>query len=282
MAANKSEFTPHHIIESKDRQLNYADEFRTFLAETPGSLNAVLECINEAEKHFEGETDRVQIANGKYHNYILHDDTWYYADEESKLDESLDEGIASHNSFSLNGPVYGNPDLGIRVQSLGHSRKFLYKDGRPNAHSDYYKLAIKNKDFFIKKSTDTWNPGHNEFKSSLKALEIAKELGDVEIVDFQLGYTDKNASYFVSRWIDLSEYVRLDVYLWEKFEGYDCFSPQSQSVKKRFKVIAEKFKQWFDFGEVNCFYNPNIHKFLLLDLSQKKQRYRQIPNAEKK
>jgi hypothetical protein len=101
-------------------------------------------------------------------------------------------------------------------------------------------------------------------KSSAVARRLLAGVPDVEVVDFQFGYEDKDRheKYFVSKWIEGLERV----------SQIPLNSPDATHVEQvmdRIYAILKEDKNeiFFDVLEANAFYDSQTKKVILFDLN---------------
>lgn len=210
-------FDPHKL-EEPHREMEYADDFKKFIADNPGALKSFLTLEKEiGERRKEGKL---------------------------KFDDVFDDG-----------------DLRI---------SFIIKDSSylPNL-GKYFKVEINGQAFFVKKTPAHYlhpdsTHGIAERRSLEKAKELLKDLENVEMVDFQLGYKDQNGkTYFVSKFLDLPTLAETYRQLSKSKKGLE----KKEKLKARVEKIEEIFRynHFIDFHVSNILYDEKTEKFYLFD-----------------
>lgn len=140
--------------------------------------------------------------------------------------------------------------------------KVIYSE-RP--YSDIFEVTVGNDKFFVKRDSSrkvSSTGGQFEYNSSMLAKERLNNYPDIETINFQLGYTNKdsNIAYFVSKWEDL-----------ESVEDYlsrsDLKSEERKEIKEKLCRIMEIFPDFSDVKKYNMFYDPNTKKIKMFDLN---------------
>jgi hypothetical protein len=128
----------------------------------------------------------------------------------------------------------------------------------------YFKVET-GKDIFFVKTLPGYHLaglGANEMSSLIKAKKLLEGLEGVEVVDFQLGYEDRNGTtYFVSKWEDG---VPLDNYF-ESLHKNDS-EVKNSDLYRRYIDIVLRLGKFADVEEHNIFYNPQTDKLIVFDV----------------
>jgi len=162
-----------------------------------------------------------------------------------------------NGSDANRGDVFQEGDIKATVVTL-----------RSTIREEYYffKVEIGDKKFFVKCEKGSGLRGYEEFSSSAEARELLKDMQDVEVVDFQLGYQDAHGnSYFVSRWQDLPTLV-------EYLDELNSSRRDSEAAElyTKVKAIREVLPSFSDIAVWNMFYDAAKKKFYLFDLNSGK------------
>ena len=140
----------------------------------------------------------------------------------------------------------------------------------------YLKVEVNGEAFFVKTVPGFYSEGAGtkELVSLKKAKKLLKDLKDVEVVDFQLGYQDnKGTTYFVSKWEDgivLENYLQeLEIRIGQAGDvklAHDITVEQGR-LMARFEEIHLLLEDRFsDVSEGNIFYNPKTQKLTVFDV----------------
>lgn len=144
----------------------------------------------------------------------------------------------------------------------------------PQPFSDIFKISVGEDTFFMKRDVyrlmqDTRFGivgGQGEYTDSLIAKVDLGSDPDIEVIDFQLGYTcdtgENRVAYFISKWEDLKT---ADVYL------DDPNFPESERVELQRKVdkAVHLFEIYRDIKPSNMFYDSVTKKIKMFDLNMK-------------
>ncbi len=130
---------------------------------------------------------------------------------------------------------------------------------------DSFKVRVRNDSFFVKRDNFRESGGVKEFESSMKAKDKLKGLFNVEVVEYQLGYTNKKTGekYYVARWVSGMEKA-------EKHAFIPDVNPNgNRELSNRIDVIKERLKGFWDVNAGNMFYDPKSKKILVFDLENR-------------
>ena len=153
--------------------------------------------------------------------------------------------------------------------------------------TDYYKLKINDKSFFVKvtgKTNEASGGGFREIVSMKKARRILEKEGIdwAEVVSYKLGYDDGKNKYFVSEWRDCLQ-KNLMQYLERLGENFRSPTPEestenwlSEFERYRF-ALEDKYRklkkvlsgQFHDVLAYNMSYDPESKKIYIFDLKDK-------------
>ena len=160
-------------------------------------------------------------------------------------------------------------DQGVKITVIDKDPPLIKPPG------SYFKVEVEGEAFFVKTVSGFYDQGDGvwELNSLNKAKNLLRNMKDVEVVDFQLGYQDKDSTYFVSRW---EEGVVLDEYL-EKLQSIKKTSKDEKmaqnatkelvELKKRYDKIVLLLRDAFtDVHEHNMLYNPQTKKLKIFDI----------------
>ncbi|MEY2701425.1 MAG: hypothetical protein RLY43_45 [Bacteroidota bacterium] len=215
----------------QNRELEYTEEFREFLRNNPGALKSFLKLEKEIE---ENSTAILESREEKV-----------FEDENVKI-TPLYKAIEDRNLYSvING-----------------------RDKIPA--NSFCKVEIGDRAYFVKTIPGYFNnpeesTGTDEFRTIMKAKETLSGLEDVEIVEPQLGYRDKNTdrTYFVSEWKDLpniATFLKSVTSTGEPKKGYRLIN-RFMDIEARLSAVGIK-----DVHTTNMFYDESTDKIYLFDL----------------
>lgn len=282
------------LKESPFRKLGYAQEFRQLLNEHPGIIKTTLGMTQKAEDQYNPPNifigpnelrwnkDEVRFEVFRTHIQGVIKDL--------EIPKPFSDLIWGRGAVLGPAETITDPESGLQVTALGKSKRDFRRTGLAGLaigreivrrdRSSYFKIALGDQAFFVKKSTATTNPGFQEFQSSVRAKEALLDLDFVSVVEAQLGYQDKHQSWFVSKWNDLesSGFFPYDVLVGGVPDDYGKHIDfedrielvEQQDIGQRVKQIQDKLTaSGIDIqdSQMNTFYNPNTDKFLLLDVT---------------
>ena len=289
-------------LESKSRKLAYDNEFREMFRENPGIIKTAIELIDRAiidyDPVFVNNVFNMQVRYDKETNkwlrekrkFILKDEKIDYSGPEGAPITESDGWIDFHygrNVLLAPGKQIADEKTGLEVTILGRSNRDLYGiHARRVDICEYIKISIKGQDFFVKRSFVTQNPGFTEFKNIMSAKEALRDLNFVRVVDAQLGYQNKNESWYVSKWENLESagFTTFDTAIsWDdygeikqerinepenSFLGFES-EQEYEEAEEKVNLIKEKLKPLHLEHDLdaNLFYNHKTKTFILLDVT---------------
>lgn len=190
---------------------------------------------------------------------------------------------------------------GVRVEIYLPNR---FTDVEEESHSSLYKITYKDKVYFLKKQGVGLNEhiyakdGHNAFNEVINSAELASDiesqlagLGPVRVVPYQVGYTDKNNSYFVAEYIDypnLFDYeqsLQNSIYRLRNDINYgrstdvegderrlEELESKAENLHQRWWKIHEMLnKKYIDTKSHNMLYNPATEEIVIIDVNPQKK-----------
>lgn len=127
-----------------------------------------------------------------------------------------------------------------------------------------FKLSTPAGDFFIKcENVYKGHGGFNEFKSNEVAQERIKDLPNVEVIEGQLGFSDKEHDYFVAPWRGGMKEAMYYLYT----PDGNAISPEDKQVlDQTIKEIDLRLPEFTDNDAHNMFYDVKTKKIMLFDL----------------
>jgi hypothetical protein len=211
----------------------------------------------EGLTHSESESGRELIYADEFKR-LIHENPGVIASF-LKFDETAKE--KNDNNWLYEGEVFVENDLRLTVISRDH---------KPDGNTYfYYKAEIGEETFFVKSV-----PGHYAYPNEsggvaeTNSLEAAKKalngMSGVEVVDYKLGYEDKNGhSYFVSKWVEgaiIAKYMRL-------------VNPEvAGALRQRvFKIIQLLENSHYDVNDCNMMYDPIRDVITIFDIHELKR-----------
>ena len=82
----------------------------------------------------------------------------------------------------------------------------------------------------------------------------------VDIVDYQLGFTQGKLNFFVAPWINLKDLVTY---------RHELTQEQKIALDSTLSILFEEFNDYEDFGGPNMGYNPETNSLVIFDLQKK-------------
>lgn len=146
-----------------------------------------------------------------------------------------------------------------------------------------YRVEFDGQSFFVKTPRGWWGEGgKKEFDSSKHAEEILKDIPWVDVVEFQLGYTDiKGKKYFVSKWVDgpvsLYDYraglmnIVIDIQSARTTkEERNNASMKIKNIDEKIGLLRSRLKDFWEVADWNMFYDVDKDRIILFDLYEDK------------
>jgi len=285
-------------FETENRKLAYANEFRSLLKENPGIIKTAEVLIDKAIDEYNPPDTSFGVIeltydkeSGKWFEKgrkrpVMKDRSMVFTESGEPLLERVPMGYGRGTILVPGKPVKDDA-TGLELNLLGRSNREFYTSSWSDTvrvdKCDYLRLNFKGESFFLKRSFVTTNPGFVEFSNVTSAKEALKDLDFVRVVDAQLGYQDKNESWYVSKWEDLEragfsphnesvndygEITAVPRGTPGSYLGYESEDEYNQ-VQERVKTIKQKLTQkniQRDLA-VNLFYNRVTKTFMLLDVT---------------
>lgn len=265
-------------VESNNRKLAYSNEFRGLLKENPGAIKTGIELADKAVKEYNPKT--FQFGKIKL-TFDYNTKRW--------LDVRGYQMNKGRGTILVPGMTIIDEKTGMEVTVLGVSGREFGGDAYSfrTDRCDYLKVRLQGNSFFVKRSFVTTNPGFIEFKNTVSAKELLKDLDFVRVVDAQLGYQDKNESWYISKWEDLKSgnfnfadsYGSLNEYGDSvgvpddereiSFLGFEN-EAEYYDVEAKTKIIKERLKESNLVADLrhNLFYSHILKTFVLLDVTK--------------
>lgn len=142
-------------------------------------------------------------------------------------------------------------------------------------------VRADNSSFFVKKIIAQQKlegqGGFREILSSEEARNRLKGLPWVEVVEYQAGYSNKDYSYFVSKFIyphlsSLDETIgHLQYEINKESENVVYLESELRKLETKIKILHDFFPDYFDFHDLHMFYDSENDKIILLDLNVEPQ-----------
>lgn len=152
------------------------------------------------------------------------------------------------------------------------------KIGTGKQTSDIYKVEIGNHAFFMKTQNKEYakrfGGGLHEFTSRIKLKELFKDIPNVEIIDYKLGYTGKKNKYFISTWIEHSD----DIVEMDRFINldYKLHQEKSRELSDRTTQITDNLRDFYELDIQNFLYDIKRDTILIQDTQLIKKDWRKF------
>ena len=285
----------------------YANEFRAMLKEHPGIIRTAIGLANRAVDEYDPPDNpipgyyrdvRFDKKTGKWleeeRHILLNEQGKTYIDPVSGKTATKPVGwkdlTFGRGTILVPGKPVTDENTRLELTVLGRSNREmpLWSTGIRFDKCDYFKVGHEGHNFFVKRSIITNNPGFNEFRNTILAKEVLKNMDFVKVVEAQLGYEDQNESWYVSKWEDLEKAgfgtfdigIRSNDY-GEKKEGllsgfgvipykeYLVQETEYKEAEKKADLIRHKLYEAGIHHDVdaNLFYNIKTRTFILLDVA---------------
>lgn len=281
------------------RELGYDVGFRQMLESRPGITRSALSLLHQAEEAY--NPSDIQVL-GHTLSWNKEANNWMVSKSgEKEFDKPLPLGWVIHTrgAYMKEDKPFIDPQTGLEVTILGKSTRLLGQGPDRVDETTYARMRLVGEssdsseptpDFFVKKSVATGYPAFPEFVHSKQAQEALRDIPDLNIVEAQLGYSDKKQSLFVSKWVDLenrgffpsisvtsgdpNDYGQpsaLDKVFDEDDDVFIAFMENHSSKIEAMKAMISTQMQeaGLTIGDLeqNLFYNPDTGKFFLLDVT---------------
>lgn len=265
---------------SGDRKLGYKNEFRQLLREHAGIIKTAIALSQRAEEQYDPPDT---LWGGVLCHWNKEKTEWEQVSYFGRVYPEPKPFSFQRGIILKPGQPQSDSATGLEVTALGISRRdftplTLRRVIRVDRAS-YFKMSKGSKAFFVKKSTATINPGFEEFSNAELMRNALNDLGDVKVVDAQLGYQDSYHSWYVSDWEDLQGFVATNV-----FGGLNPINEYGEIVPDRKFMSPEEYREVIKVKErirvkakaagieildlnANLFYNPRTKKYVLLDIT---------------
>ena len=267
--------------EGKVGKVAWMREFREMLRENPGIVRAAIRLADQAVAEYDPPEIEMENEEGlerklKYEKAtsrwlrLVEDEIWATDSKGKIYFPELDEGVKLGDwipmDFGRGTLLYpGNPiadqKTSLVVSILGRSnREFQRESFTVRNKCDYFIMTIDGKSFFVKRSFVTTTPGVAEFKNSMTAKEILKDLPFVKVVESELGFQNKDESWYVPRWENIEN---------AGYESYNQLTLLPTGLAEKAAKIRQRLTEaglGYDIG-ANLFYNPGTDHFILLDVT---------------
>lgn len=287
---------------SSERRIGYARDFRQMLRENPGVIRAALSLSQQAEDAYNPgdihliNKDKVDVAVFRWNRG---ENNWQVIETHGTRHEQpqdIGTSISTRGTYFKADKPYVDEATGLEITVLGKATRTLapFPNPVPNRidETSYFRMRLLDKssqtnddvpDFFVKKSVATKFPGFEEFVLSKRAEEELGNIPELRVVEAQLGYTDEQQSWFVSKWEDLENINFFPAKTFtdrvpNEYGGYPHemkadFALWMDANVKVGEMIGKITDQMNAVGiditdlEANLFYNPDTGEFFLLDVT---------------
>ena len=133
------------------------------------------------------------------------------------------------------------------------------------AYSDVFKVSVGEDNFFVKRDhLRSSIGGQKEYLSSVAFKENFKNDPDIEVIDFQLGYTNADPNhpitYFVSKWEDLETVA-------EYLKRSDLEPKDKKDIEDKVTKARGPSFNYYDIKAENMCYDPKTKKIKIFDIN---------------
>ncbi len=150
-------------------------------------------------------------------------------------------------------------DVGSELEE--NDIKVTYFQERNWSHN--FKVEVNSESFFVRKELGR-GTGFKAMQGFEEAQQRIKDADDIRVIDYQLGYTDKNGNdYFVAKWENLptvADYLRQDL-----------SDKEREFIGEKLGRVYDMFDDYEDVTTENMFYDSDKKQVVLFDLEQKEQ-----------
>jgi hypothetical protein len=103
--------------------------------------------------------------------------------------------------------------------------------------------------------------GHKSMTSFEEAKRRIENSEDVRLINYQLGYTDKQGNdYFLAKWEELP--------LMQDYLNQDLTDAEREEIADKLGWVYDTFEDYKDVTTANMFYDPNTKQVVLFDLQK--------------
>lgn len=291
------EIAHHH---SQKREIAYNREFRGFLREHPGIINTARQLTSQGEANYHPDNFMIGLYELQYDpKFKVWEEVAYNGEYRNRIAKNVPNiTTMGRGTFLRPGTPEVDDKTGLEVTILGVSNRQFHQDGEENIlhavgaegvvtkptrieSSTYLKARLGDKSYFIKKATQTSNPGSREFLNTVSAADALRDLDFVTVSNAQLGYQDSHESWYISDWKELEsegffpyqiyedggftdsgQYIHHKTPFLSEIDGERIFKQKKQIDKALWLqgiVITDTLR--------NFFYNYKTGKFFLLDVT---------------
>lgn len=138
--------------------------------------------------------------------------------------------------------------------------KVAYFQERNWSHN--FKVEVGGESFFVRRELGR-ETGFKAMQGFKEAEQRLKDVDDVKLIDYQLGYTNKNGNdYFVAKWENLptvADYLRQE----------DLSDEEREFIGEKLGRVYDTFNDYEDVTTGNMFYDSDKKQIVLFDLEQK-------------
>jgi hypothetical protein len=275
---------------TEEIKLAYNLEFRNMLREHPGIIKTAIELADRAVAEYDPPNNPIKLSHNREVKFDREKVKWleevrHFMEKGGKVQyQPSGEPITIHAGWEeltigrgtvlVPGKPVRDNTTGLEIIVLGRINSAKGLLGNRPERSDYLKMTLDEKSFFVKRSWATTNPGIVEFHNTLSAKEMLKDLDFVKVVDAQLGYLDKNESWYVSKWEDLQKdgyfplTSNLDDYGKDIIAEYRNLIGQNRNIGEKVALIREKLAPLnIQDLDANLLYSLKTKTFVLFDVT---------------
>lgn len=126
-----------------------------------------------------------------------------------------------------------------------------------------FKISSEAVELFVKvETTYKGHGGNKEFHSSHVAAELFKDIPEIDVIEGQLGYSDKNHEYFVAPFKkDVVTFLSLT-----KTNAHLITEVERQHLVTLLRLINDRLKDFSDISPANLFFDLKTRKIVIFDL----------------
>lgn len=126
-----------------------------------------------------------------------------------------------------------------------------------------FKVSQGDLELFVKvENVFKGHGGSKEFHSSHVAAELLKDIPEIEVIEGQLGYSDKNHEYFVAPFKkDVVTFLSLT-----KTNAHLITEAEREHLVLLLRLINTRLKDFSDLSPANLFFDLKTRKILIFDL----------------
>lgn len=126
--------------------------------------------------------------------------------------------------------------------------------------STNFKVEAMGQTYHLKKELGR-GTGHKSMTSFEEAERRIENRKDVRLINYQLGYTDKQGNdYFLAKWEEIP--------LMRDYLNQDLSDSEREEIADKLGWVYDTFEDYKDVTTANMFYDPNTKQVVLFDLQK--------------